>query len=171
MSNFVYCNFCDGEYNKASGEHVCEIGTLRGIIQEGAEFGDLSPQRKAEIEERIVQVEEWEAAGRGHIRVSTNFPMKWGGSRPNSGGSRPNSGPLPGVIRNFHPFAHREKGNTESRVSWEFSRCNSCGAMGWEPAEDEMLWNSEYPEGEGWRDVNGLPGKPLVHAEDCTNRV
>ncbi len=94
----------------------------------------------------------------------------WGGSRPNSGGSRPNSGPLKSVIRNFHPFAHSEKGDTLSKVSWEFTRCNACGAIGWEVAENEHVWDASLPEGEGWQDVPGLAGKALVHREDCPNQ-
>lgn len=91
----------------------------------------------------------------------------WGGSRPNTGGARPGSGPLKSVIRNFHPFAHNEKGDTLSRVSWEFTRCNACGGMGWEVAEDEHVWDASLPEGEGWQDVPGLAGQALVHRDDC----
>ncbi len=92
----------------------------------------------------------------------------WGGSRPNTGGARLGSGPLKGAIRNFHPFAHTTKGNTISKVQWEFSRCNSCGAIGWEVAWDESLWNPAAPEGEGWQDVDGLADKPLTHENNCS---
>jgi len=85
------------------------------------------------------------------------------------GGARPNSGPLAGRV-SFRPFAHSTKGETISRVSWEFSRCNSCGAIGWEVAESESLWTPGQPEGEGWQDLDSQPDNPLVHAEGCTNR-
>jgi len=94
----------------------------------------------------------------------------WGGSRPNTGGSRPNSGPLASRVQNFHPFAHNKKSDTLSRVSWEFTRCNACGAMGWEVAEDEQVWDASLPEGEGWRDVPGQAGQALVHRDGCTNQ-
>ena len=90
-----------------------------------------------------------------------------GGPRPNSGGARPNSGALAGTIRSFHPFAWREKGDTISVAQFEFTRCNACGAIGWESLCPEMQWDASRPESEGWQAVASVPDKPLVHKPGC----
>jgi len=102
--------------------------------------------------------------------VGKSARFGWGGARPNTGGARPNSGPLKSRVQNFHPFAHGEKGGTISKVSWEFTRCNACGAIGWKMAEDEHVWDASLPEGEGWQDVEGLAGQAIVHNDGCANR-
>ncbi len=94
----------------------------------------------------------------------------WGGSRPYTGGSRPNSGPLKSRIT-IRPFAHTEKGATHSSVTLQIDRCNHCGAMGWEVAEDESLYRYGQPEGyTGFVEVEGVAGHPLVHEADCPFR-
>lgn len=148
------------------------LGWTRAIILE--KYGYDSDTGRDSWQYRYISPE---IIGRGFTQSHDSLAIMeipeslgWGGSRPNTGGARPGSGPLKSVIRNFHPFAHKEKGNTISKVQWEFSRCNSCGAIGWEVAWDESLWNPAAPEGEGWQDVDGLSDRPLVHAEDCSNR-
>ena len=176
----VYCRFCGADYNRqtrwGSGEHVCDSRDIEIALLEFSEMGG-SPDLPSEEEyrERLAQILAWEAAGNGHIRVSHRFPLEedsggWGGPRPKSGGPRPNSGPLAGTIRSFRPFAWREKGATLSSSQFEFTRCNACGAIGWESLREEMLWDASRPEGEGWQDVEEVPDNPLAHAPGCENQ-
>lgn len=86
----------------------------------------------------------------------------WGGRRKNagSGGKRPRSGPL---RRSFSvsPFSSHEKGDTESEATIVITRCNLCGAWGWNFAPGEPVYDQS---------AMGADEKPLEHLSECKYR-